>query len=125
MNLKEKKFAVLLLTITLACIFLSGVPQALAIDYGAALNPLGWLKPTEGNVIPKLIGQMILIVLGVTGSFALFMFVYGGFYLLTSAGGTDKITKGKKILTWAIIGIIIILTSYALVNFIITAIPEK
>jgi hypothetical protein len=49
------------------------------------------------------------------------MFIYGGFYLLTSGGADEKVKKGKETLTWAIIGIIIVMGSYALVSFIQSA----
>ena len=70
------------------------------------------------------IGRVINAILGITGSFALFMFIYGGFSMLTSAGSPEKIDKGKKILTWAIIGIMVILGSYAITNFIFGAITS-
>lgn len=91
--------------------------------------------PTEGEVFPtykikspigevtgpELIGRIIKAVLGVVGALALAMFVFGGFTWLTSGGSPDKIKKGKDILMWAVIGLIIIFTSYTLVNFILTA----
>ena len=60
------------------------------------------------------VGQLIL---GITGSFALLMFVYGGFTLLTSGGASEKVSKGKTIITNSIIGIVIILTSGLLIQY--------
>jgi hypothetical protein len=51
---------------------------------------------------------------------AVLMVIYGGVLMLTSAGG-DGYGKGKKILTYAAIGIIIILLSFAFVSTILTA----
>ena len=70
---------------------------------------------------PELIGRIIKTVLGIVGALALAMFVFGGFTWLTSAGSPDKIKKGKDILMWAVIGLIVIFTSYTLVDFILTA----
>jgi hypothetical protein len=70
---------------------------------------------------PELIGRIIKAVLGIVGALALAMFVFGGFTWLTSGGSPDKIKKGKDILMWAVIGLIIIFTSYTLVDFILTA----
>ncbi len=78
-------------------------------------SPIG---PVTG---PELIGRIIKTVLGVVGALALAMFVFGGFTWLTSAGSADKIKKGKDILIWATIGLIVIFTSYTLVDFILTA----
>lgn len=85
------------------------------------LNPLG--PDIEGiSGTRTVIGRVINGILGITGSFGLFMFIYGGFIMLTSAGNTEKISKGKNILIWAIIGILVIMSSYAIVRFILGAI---
>ncbi len=68
---------------------------------------------------PQLIGRIIKAILGLVGALALGMFVYGGFTWLTSAGSPDKIKKGKDILIWATIGLIVIFTSYTLVDFLL------
>lgn len=78
-------------------------------------NPLG-----EGTTLQLLIGRVISAVLGVVGSIALLMFIYGGFLWLTSAGAEQKITQGKQIITWATIGLAVIFLSYTLVNFVIS-----
>ncbi|MFA4831587.1 MAG: pilin [Candidatus Gracilibacteria bacterium] len=82
-------------------------------------NPL---DPTGKNsVTPQtLIGKVIAAALGVVGSLALLMFIYGGFTWMTSAGSPDKVTKGKGIMVWAAIGLAVIFSSYALVKFVIT-----
>ena len=82
-------------------------------------NPL---CPTGGAncVTPQsLIGRVINGVLGVVGSLALLMFVYGGFTWMLSGGNSTAIERGKNILIWAAIGLVVIFMSYALVNFVI------
>jgi len=76
-------------------------------------NPLGT------SDVPTLIGRVIKAVLGIVGSIALLMFVYGGFLWMTSSGNEQKITKGKNVLVWATIGLAIIFLSYSLVGFVI------
>lgn len=56
-------------------------------------------------------------LLGVSGAVALLFFVYGGFTMLTSAGRSDQVEKGKTILRNAVIGIVIIFTSGVIVRF--------
>lgn len=82
-------------------------------------NPLGDSASTDLNVI---IGQIINGVLGIVGSLALVMFIYGGFVWMTAGGKSDAISKGKNIITWAVIGMIVIFTSYAAVRFILTSV---
>jgi len=81
-------------------------------------NPLG-----EGKTnIPMLLGTIINSVLGIVGSLALVMFIYGGITWMLSAGNQEQVTKGKNILIWAAAGIVIIFISYALVKFVLTTI---
>jgi len=69
-----------------------------------------------------LIGTIIKAVLGVVGSLALVMFIYGGLLWMTAAGNTERVEKGKKTIVWAVLGLVVIFTSYALVKFILLAI---
>lgn len=70
---------------------------------------------------PELIGRIIKTVLGIVGALALAMFIYGGLTWLTSGGSPDKIKKGKDILMWAVIGLVVIFSSYTLVDFLLKA----
>jgi hypothetical protein len=47
------------------------------------------------------------------------MIIYGGFVWMTAAGNTEKVTQGKNILIWAIIGLVVIFSAYLLVSNII------
>ena len=78
-------------------------------------NPLGD-NAKEPNA---LIGKLINGALGLVGSIALVMFIYGGLVWMTAMGAADKITKGKDIILWATIGLIVIFSAYALVNFVL------
>jgi hypothetical protein len=57
-------------------------------------------------------------VLGIVGALALFVFIYGGLLFLLSGGNSDRIEKGKKALIGAVVGLIIVFTSYMIVNFV-------
>jgi hypothetical protein len=81
-------------------------------------NPLA----TDGkNPSPQvLIGRVINATMGLVGSLALAMFIYGGFTWMLAAGNDQRVQKGKDILIWATIGLIVIFSSYALVRVIFT-----
>ncbi|MBI4257117.1 hypothetical protein HY626_03635 [Candidatus Uhrbacteria bacterium] len=87
------------------------------------INPL---DPTgSGNItITTIIGRLIQTVLGVTGSIALLMFVYGGFLWLISAGEPDKVKKGKEVMKWAILGLVVIVGAYTIVRAIVSALES-
>ncbi|NQU83251.1 MAG: hypothetical protein HQ536_00920, partial [Parcubacteria group bacterium] len=68
-------------------------------------NPLGTTS------IPALLGRIIKALLGIVGSVALLMFVYGGFTWLTSGGNPEQVKKGRDIIVWATIGLAVIFIS--------------
>jgi len=59
------------------------------------------------------VANQILKYLGVA---ALFLLVIGGLIWITSGGSAEKVQKGKKIVSGAIIGLIVVLFSYTLVS---------
>ncbi|MBI2638033.1 PKD domain-containing protein [Candidatus Peregrinibacteria bacterium] len=54
------------------------------------------------------------------GVIAMAIVVYGGFLYVTAAGNEEQSGKGKKTITYAVIGILIIIGSFALVNTLLT-----
>ena len=54
-------------------------------------NPLTGTTKSEG--IPTLLGNVINSVLGIIGSLALVMFIYGGATWMLSAGNQEQVTK--------------------------------
>jgi len=63
-----------------------------------------------------IIGLIIKSLLGVVGGLALVMTVYGGFQWLTSAGNPEKVKSGSMTMLWSIIGLVVVLSSYLLVD---------
>ena len=81
-------------------------------------NPLG--TGAEKTNIPTLLGNVVKAILGIVGSLALVMFIYGGIIWMTSSGNAEQVTKGKNIVIWATIGLVVIFSAYALVSFVLT-----
>jgi len=67
----------------------------------------------------ELIGRVINAALGLVGSLALLMFVYGGLLWMTSGGNDEKVKQGREILIWATAGLALVFFSYVLVRFVI------
>jgi len=57
------------------------------------------------------------------GLLAVVIIIYGGFLYITAGGEEDKSGKGKKAIMYAVIGIIVVLSSYAIVNTLIGEAP--
>lgn len=65
------------------------------------------------------IQNIVRIILGFVGFIFLLLLLYGGFTWMTSGGDEKKIMRAKKIITSAVIGLLITLSSYAIAGFII------
>ena len=63
--------------------------------------------------------QVIRIFLSALAVFATFMFMYGGFHLISSGGNPEKVQKGKDTLAWAALGLVTILGSWVVIQFIL------
>jgi len=85
-------------------------------NLGPQIQELNKLKVTN---IQGLIGGVINTLLGILGSIALAMVVYGGLLFMTAMGNAEKKKKSMGILVWAVLGIVIIFSSYAVVNFVL------
>ena len=72
--------------------------------------------------VAKVIGWVVQAVLGFVGAVLLLMFVYGGFLWVTSGGAQDKIQKGKDTIVYAIIGFMLLIGGYIVLQLVITTI---
>ena len=86
------------------------------------VSPVGELTGAAG--VAAILGKVINAFLGFIGAVALLMFVYGGFLMLISGGKPEEINKGKGVLVWAVIGLIVVFMSYTLANFVINSITS-
>ncbi len=86
----------------------------------------GFLEPTgtEPKSPAEIAGGIIKAVLTLLGIIALILIVYSGFLWMTAAGNEERLTKTKKVLTNAIIGLVIIVMAYSITHFVIKALAE-
>jgi len=94
----------------------------LAQDFGtdAVGDGLGGVLGEDQADPRELAGRIINFALGFLGLVALLIIIYAGFKWMTSGGSEDKIAAAKKILVAGVIGLIIILSSWALATFILS-----
>ena len=65
--------------------------------------------------------QLILnVALGVIGFVAVVMIVIGGLQYTTSSGDAGKVTKAKNTIMYGVIGLVVALLAFAIVNFVLT-----
>lgn len=117
--------------LTQALIVLAIMVGALS-TFNLAANAAGILNSTDnlGAVSDATGGQtslrgLVLTIvnyfLGFLGLLAVIMVIYGGVTYVSSAGNDEAVGKAKKIIMYALIGIIIILLSFVVVKAILGA----
>lgn len=72
--------------------------------------------------LPTTIASIIRVGLGFLGVIAVVIVLYGGFLWMTSAGSDEKVKQAKKVMISGIIGLVIVLSAYALASFVIGSI---
>lgn len=91
---------------------------AQTVDPG--LNEVGASTGLETDTdLPTIIGRIINIFLGFMGIVLLGIIVYAGYLWMTSGGDAEQVEKAKKWIRNAIIGLIIIVSSFAITAFVI------
>lgn len=113
---KSAIFVVLLATF-LFCLFLPSFVLAQGADLGLEFAEDTGLGDTDPRII---IARIIRIIIGFLGIIAVSLVMYAGWLWMTSEGNEEKITQAKNILKSAIIGLIIILSSFAIASFVLS-----
>lgn len=113
-------FAVLLLGALLASSFLAHTSFAATSLIDPSDNPSSIAGATGGEGDFKTLAQTLLnYFLSFLGFVATIMIIYGGILYVTSAGNDTNVEKAKKILLYAVVGIVLILLSFAIVNTVL------
>ncbi len=108
-KLKQKVFLFILLMPTLAN------AQSIVETRGgldAAVAGTGLPQKTTSEMI----GLIINAALSILGALFLTLVIIGGFKWMTSQGNTEQIGEAKKTISNSIIGLVIVIASYVIVN---------
>ncbi len=68
----------------------------------------------QGTYLPAITN----VIIGMAGGLTFLFIVIGGIQLLTAYGDEEKITGAKKTITYAIVGLLVAILSYAIVSII-------
>ncbi|MDO8336596.1 MAG: hypothetical protein Q7T74_07550 [Candidatus Saccharibacteria bacterium] len=122
MNLKSKIFRTY---IVLAMAFvLSFIPlhSAVALDTGVGACSGNNSAPcaATGDDIATIIGSVISLLLFLAGAIAALVIVVGGIRYITSDGDAGAASKAKNTIIYALVGLVIAIMSYSIVNFVIS-----
>lgn len=68
--------------------------------------------------------QVTNTILYIVGIIAVIMLIIGGIKYVVSGGDAKKVTDAKNTVLYAIIGLVIAFLAFAIVNFVVTALPS-
>jgi hypothetical protein len=119
-----KRFAISL-SVFFQVFFFSSLPVFAADDPTSLLT--GGLNDAAAGAgynqslsLPDIIGRLIAAVLGAVGIILVIRVIQAGILYMTANGEPAKTATAKKMISEAIVGIIIIIAAYALTDFVIT-----
>ena len=75
--------------------------------------------------IETTISSIVQTVLSFLGVIFLILMIYGGYLWMTARGNEEQTTKAKNTITAAIIGIVIVLSAYAISYLVIKKLGDK
>jgi hypothetical protein len=98
-----------------AIVFFFAAPfQAHAQDWGGCVKD----NVASLSCLPIVFGNIINAALLFVGTVALFLFIYAGIVFIRSGGDPKQVQSARQIITYAIIGLVIVLCSYAIITVI-------
>jgi hypothetical protein len=106
---------------TLAAMALSVLPVAAQFEPIDNCGTLGIPCGGAGDNVSTLAGKItdvINLVLGLVGVVAVGAIIYGGVKYIFSHGDEYNAEAGKKVILYAVIGLIVIIAAAAIVNFV-------
>ncbi|MEX1111981.1 MAG: hypothetical protein WEC84_00815 [Candidatus Andersenbacteria bacterium] len=98
-------------------VFLPAVISVWTLPF--TVSAAGITNPLNGiETVQELLTNIIQWLLGLVGLLALFALVAGGVKLIVSFGKEESVKSAKQIITWAVIGLIVVIASYALIAIV-------
>ncbi|MBU0722025.1 hypothetical protein KKA93_01025 [Patescibacteria group bacterium] len=114
---KAKKIIIFISLCIMVFVAANFVMAAPGLDVGLEFAAGTGLAVSDPRIIAA---NIIRIILGFLGIIAVGLIIYAGWLWMTAAGEAEKAEKARKILTGAIIGLVICLASFAIASFILS-----
>ena len=76
------------------------------------------IKGDNNNLVDS-ITNIINAIIGVLGIVAVIVIIVGGIGYMTSSGDAGKVKKAKDTILYGVIGLVIVVLAFAIVNFVI------
>lgn len=104
----------------LLLVFLTMPGFVMAADYGmkATADQAGIKDNTSGGDVATLIGKYAGVLLSFVGAIFFLLMVYAGVTWMMAQGNEKEVQKAKDTMQAAVIGLILVLSAYAITSFI-------
>ena len=76
----------------------------------------------KASAVSKRINTAINVVLGMVGVVSVVMIIIGGIQFVSSKGDAAKTTKARNTILYSVVGLVIALLAFAVVNFVLTGV---
>ncbi|MBT4856959.1 hypothetical protein HON52_02105 [Candidatus Uhrbacteria bacterium] len=119
-TMRLSKALVLLFGITLVTGIFAFIPSAV-LAQSSELAVAGGASGLSTASLPEVIGTLVSVFLSALGIVLLIIIIYAGFLWMTAGGDADKVEKAKKWMINGVVGLVIVMASYAITAFIISA----
>ena len=93
-------------------------------DVSNSVNNLAGSANAGSTDLTSFIGTIINLMLGVVGVAAVIMLIIGGFRYVFSQGNEKAVSGAKDTILYAIIGIVVAILAFAIVNFVLNGLKN-
>ena len=121
-----KKVSVILASLLALPVMAFGVTTLMADSASAQLNLESGINSAKGTGTPDnvteddgLIKKVVNLLLWAIGIISVIMIIIGGIRYATSNGDSNQVTAAKNTIMYAVIGLVIAIFAYAIVNFVL------
>ena len=84
-----------------------------------AIDQVKPADPAGGKEVGTIVTDVINIMLYVVGILSVIMIIFAGIRYATSAGAPDKVKSAKDTMLYSVVGLVIAIFAFAIVNFVL------
>jgi len=95
------------------------LPTVVLAQPNLGLNEFGAQTQLGTKQLTDTVADIINVAMGLLGMIVILLILAGGFLWMTAAGDDAKITKAKGLIFGGVIGLAIILSAYAIAQFVV------
>ena len=92
------------------------------ITSGMNATSAGTSTPTNANVVIKNVTNTMFFIIGAV---SVIMLIYGGIRYTTSGGNANSVTAAKNTIMYSIVGLVIAILAFAVVQFVVNQVMDS